>query len=542
VPPPEDWSHLAVDPACPVDWAHPLARGLVGWWAAVPNSGWRGGLKTRDLVRGGRNPHDATLTNGAAWAGPAGRPGGHGSVALDGSNDYVSLPFAAFSPLTRLTVAMWVRPAAATGGGDHYYWDASTERLRLMTAFGTYDGLGGAIQVGGTQTTISVASGVGAAVGKWTFLALTYDGATFALYADGKVVGTPASVTGNLDWASFSDSLASWGATTSGSAAFAGNVDSLMLYDRGLPAAGVARLHAVSRRGYPGLLNRLAGVVYSTPPAAGGGATGTLAVTLGGVTCSATGAVAVQGQAAVTLGSITASAAGTVAVAGTLGVTLGPVGVAASGTVAVAGALGVTLDPAALAAAGAAAVTGSLSVTLGGVSLAAAGQGPGVTAALAVTLGPVTLSAAGTVTTPGAPPVPVRAFPAAFVPVVGLDAAFVPVVVFPARLAVDIPVSRENHWRGARVAYRFDIDPATVPGGIVGWAATASLYDRRDPSGVVLKTWPVVFDTAALTATLTVAAGDTNDVAVAQGWLEVVLSTGEPIAGVHFAIEGPPLL
>lgn len=85
-----------VDPACPVNWSDPLTRGLVGWWGVVPNCGWSGSNLFRDLVRGGKTPNDGTLTNMAfpptvtsGWQGSRGRPGGFGSLAFDGLDDYV---------------------------------------------------------------------------------------------------------------------------------------------------------------------------------------------------------------------------------------------------------------------------------------------------------------------------------------------------------------------------------------------------------------------------------------------------------------------
>ena len=60
-------THGIIDPACPLNWDHPLVAGLVGEWAVVPNSGWRGGLTLCDLVRGALTPHDCTLTNTQVW-------------------------------------------------------------------------------------------------------------------------------------------------------------------------------------------------------------------------------------------------------------------------------------------------------------------------------------------------------------------------------------------------------------------------------------------------------------------------------------------
>jgi hypothetical protein len=131
---------------------------------------------------------------------------------------------------------------------------------------------------------------------------------------------------------------------------------------------------------------------------AGGGAAasdGTLAVTLGATTLSATGTAATApasaGALAVTLGATTVAASGTASAAasaaGTLAVTLGAITVSATGT-----------------AGTAAASAGTLTVTLGSVTLAAtgiAGTVDGAVGSLSVTLGAVTLAGAGVASTPG---------------------------------------------------------------------------------------------------------------------------------------------
>lgn len=39
---------LILDAACPINWQHPLNRGLVGWWMAPP--GWSGGSRLHELT------------------------------------------------------------------------------------------------------------------------------------------------------------------------------------------------------------------------------------------------------------------------------------------------------------------------------------------------------------------------------------------------------------------------------------------------------------------------------------------------------------
>jgi hypothetical protein len=144
-----------------------------------------------------------------------------------------------------------------------------------------------------------------------------------------------------------------------------------------------------------------------TPSGAGTVAVkGSSSVTLGGVGQSAAGAVPVKGTSSVTLAGVTPSGAGTVAVKGSSAVTLGGVGQSAAGAVPVKGTSAVTLAGITPSGAGAVTVNGSSAVTLAGAALTAAGQ-VGSTAlsgtGFAILEG-VLQSAFGSVSTPAAPP------------------------------------------------------------------------------------------------------------------------------------------
>lgn len=82
---------------------------------------------------------------------------------------------------------------------------------------------------------------------------------------------------------------------------------------------------------------------------ASSGIEGTLSATLGAVTASGAGAVAVAGTASITLGDATAAGAGTVAVAGTLAVSLDDVTLVGTGAVQIVGSLSATLEAVTLA-------------------------------------------------------------------------------------------------------------------------------------------------------------------------------------------------
>lgn len=140
---------------------------------------------------------------------------------------------------------------------------------------------------------------------------------------------------------------------------------------------------------YPNVL--YAGTEVFTAPSG----TGTLSVTLGAVTSSAVGALAVKATVSVTLDAATINASGTLAIVGTLASTLQPATLAAAAILPVVGTLAKALDAATLSAASAVAIKATAAVALDTVSLAATGALLGVGAgSLSIALGAATLAAA----------------------------------------------------------------------------------------------------------------------------------------------------
>ena len=140
---------------------------------------------------------------------------------------------------------------------------------------------------------------------------------------------------------------------------------------------------------------------------ASSGVSGSLSVTLGAATSSATGTVAVKGTVTKTLVAATLSSAGTIAVKGQLAKTLAGVTLSSAGKVAIKGASTSTLAAVTLSATGAVsdtpAITGALSATLGAVTLSATGTlgySP-ITGAVTSTLAAVTGAASGKVAVTG---------------------------------------------------------------------------------------------------------------------------------------------
>lgn len=264
-----------IDAVCPVDWSHPLTKGLVSWWLCVP--GWMGGSRLVDIARPGPHGNHGTLTNGPTWAGSS-RPGGFGSIGTVGDADaYVQnaassgLPTGASSPWT---FAFWhrtrtlkslscpfgfgeeARGAGGTvgakravlqfgGAGDYYFWGENRD----------WD-TGVAWDVDST----------------WHHVAFTYDAASGAFgdlrfYRDGRLAAGPNTLASTLTTAgSYLYACTKHPSGTSPDADF----DDGIILARCWSAAEVAAWYDQSRRGHPDTLRRLRRTWFVPEEVAGG--------------------------------------------------------------------------------------------------------------------------------------------------------------------------------------------------------------------------------------------------------------------------------
>jgi hypothetical protein len=263
-----------VDPLCPIDWSHPLNRGLVAnWQAGLPGlGGWTGGLTWRDLVRGAKPPRDATLnglafpaTSTSGWAGPTGRPGGFGALACDGVNDYASSS-ANMGGLAAASWAVWVRMPAA-GGSDFGAWLCGNTGYSASFYLGSDVTPTGQAFFGSVKVTFSFSRD-----DRWYRIVCVYRGGTSGrVYRNGvSLTGSSSSIPATLP----SHTGVQIGGNSSGGYYARAAIDDVRLWSRALSDSEVRAEYEESRAGRPETLRWLPTRAWSIPAAGGGGGGG----------------------------------------------------------------------------------------------------------------------------------------------------------------------------------------------------------------------------------------------------------------------------
>lgn len=252
--------HLSVPEL--VDWCDPvtddpLNRGLVLWLLAAEGGGY-GGNKWLDLCSG---KNHGTLTNGPAWQGPLGRPGGWGSLRFDGTDDYVTV--AASEPLRHtgaVTFSCWAVARTATADRmplGRFLTGTGQRVWQLVTSAASATTMQAMVNPNGGPTNTIVSSAAGAVVsGEWAHWAAVYvPSASLTLYKNGVQVGVN---TASIPAALYDTDVAlTVGARPGGTVPWPGSVDDVQVRSRDLSAAEVRDLHLASRNHYPDQLRRL---------------------------------------------------------------------------------------------------------------------------------------------------------------------------------------------------------------------------------------------------------------------------------------------
>lgn len=218
-------------PGLILDRAHPLARGLAGWWPL--NEG--GGTRAADLVAG----NAGTLTNGPARTGS--RLGA--AVGMDGTDDHIIIPHSpAIALTTDITISVWALTSTVSGWRQLLDKGPNPTTHPAPYQIGQYDATG---QIyfgrGNGSSSTSLTSTSSAIAGAWTHWVCSWGGGTFRIYYNGRIDAT---------------STASPTCTDSGRALYVGQREDLAaaywsgafahlrIYNRVLDAREVAQLYA----------------------------------------------------------------------------------------------------------------------------------------------------------------------------------------------------------------------------------------------------------------------------------------------------------
>lgn len=243
----------------PVDWSHPLSRGLVGFWLGIPNSGWHGGVTFRDLVRGARKSNDGRITGTLAWAACTNFSGPffNGAARADcGDVGYVDGAAA-------LTVTCRAKLSAATEfGGFVDKLNASNQGMFLILG-GTGAGNSTGVFVGarnGSNSEDGYTAGSLLSLSRWYHLTYWFSGAgsgnsgRLKFYLDGveqslTYRGTvPATITANAQPLNFAGNGSSIPNATV-------TIESVLIHGRALTPYEIMAVNRQSTDGFPDLLH-----------------------------------------------------------------------------------------------------------------------------------------------------------------------------------------------------------------------------------------------------------------------------------------------
>ena len=253
-------------PGLVLDRAHPLSRGLVGWWPM--NEG--GGIRINDLVNGNYGTFGTGIVPSATagWAGGAlGR-----SVGTDASDDIIAVPHSPALALTGdMTISVWLYTRNAAGATYQAFSSKGVVGIGYASPW---------IAMIWTDATIiiSYGNGVGAAntwstgtvpSNQWFNLVITRKGSAITFYKNGAQLGTA----GDIGAQAVTDAGTAYliGGRTPGTLyGMNGWQCHHRLYSRAIGVSEIAQLYADPLAGAlaPARASRLIVPVVISPPAA----------------------------------------------------------------------------------------------------------------------------------------------------------------------------------------------------------------------------------------------------------------------------------
>lgn len=253
-----DWSQ-------PVNWSHPLNRGLAAWWLAAPR--FAGGATWRDAL----GVRHGTLTNmdpKTDWQ-TTDRRGGWGQLDLvSASSQSIIVPSAVVTAYP-LTFSAWIRPDTTTSGvilstmredtgafWNGHYLDMSSGTLQAVSV------VSNAFRVASSSTSLST--------GVWQQVTGVFASATSRTAYINGVPGT--TNTESSAPTSMANTVISGSKRSVHEFYFDGRVDNVRIWNRALTTAEVRLLHRLDQQYMPGMLNVLRFSQYRKVPVSNRGA------------------------------------------------------------------------------------------------------------------------------------------------------------------------------------------------------------------------------------------------------------------------------
>ena len=230
----------------PVNRAHPLARGLIGWWMVVPPLD--GGQFWHDLT--GLCP--ATLT-GATWQRS---PGRWGSLGFSGASSYAfNGNFKKLDGASGAALIVWFRNS--TVQGSKYLVNcpqsAAIDSLALEITGSTR--ISAMCRAGGSTGSASITMS-STADKAWHMLAAVYTGSAVRAYLDGAFQAQQTGLSGTVNAALGEIDIARENSSDTVHL-YTGQIDDVKVYNRSLSDNEIQELYFLGRIGYPRLLNRV---------------------------------------------------------------------------------------------------------------------------------------------------------------------------------------------------------------------------------------------------------------------------------------------
>ncbi|WP_035614129.1 LamG-like jellyroll fold domain-containing protein [Haloferula sp. BvORR071] len=211
----------------------PPSAGLVSWWRAEGNA--------NDAI----GSNHGTLTNGTSFA-----PGKVGQAfALDGGNDYISIPDSASLQPTSLTLEGWFN---FSGGGGNPHLFARTVGTGTADSFVIW--LNGPTLRAGVGDAVGGGNGVSVpftpVAGQWYHIAFTFDNDAqrASLYLDGALIGTNVAA-GTVAYDNHPVLLGADIDNGNVGNFFYGRIDEASIYSRALSAAELASIYNAGSAG-----------------------------------------------------------------------------------------------------------------------------------------------------------------------------------------------------------------------------------------------------------------------------------------------------